>query len=225
MNNFNGGGFKKSAPKFGGKKKFKDDKKYGGGKKHEHRPAGQAAEMFSATCSDCGKSCEVPFRPSSEKPVYCSACFGMKKSANESRGTNHKTEKGSYEHKRPDTQKTSPEHRPSNHNTTRGVGNDVITDLKRQITGLEEKLNRILDLINPPQPSKKVTVSEKKPVVAKATAKKVVTQKVAPKKTTATTPKKVATKVVKKPVAKAPTKKTVKKAAPKKAVKKVPKKK
>jgi CxxC-x17-CxxC domain-containing protein len=245
MNNFNGGGFKKSAPKFGGKKKFKDDKKYGGGKKHEHRPAGQAAEMFSATCSDCGKSCEVPFRPSSEKPVYCSACFGMKKSANESRGTNHKTEKGSYEHKRPDTQKTSPEHRPSNHNTTRGVGNDVITDLKRQITGLEEKLNRILDLINPPMPSPKKASPERERTVvqeapkktvkpaAKVAAKKVVAKKVAPKKAATATAKKVVAKVAKKAatkkvVVKAPAKKVVKKVAkvaPKKAVKKVAKKK
>lgn len=32
-------------------------------------------EMFSATCAACGKSCQVPFQPSGEKPVYCSDCF------------------------------------------------------------------------------------------------------------------------------------------------------
>ena len=32
-------------------------------------------EMFDATCDKCGKNCEVPFRPTSGKPVYCSACF------------------------------------------------------------------------------------------------------------------------------------------------------
>ena len=32
-------------------------------------------EMFTATCSQCGKDAEVPFRPTSGKPVYCSDCF------------------------------------------------------------------------------------------------------------------------------------------------------
>ena len=31
--------------------------------------------MHKATCAECGKSCEVPFRPSGDKPVYCSNCF------------------------------------------------------------------------------------------------------------------------------------------------------
>jgi CxxC-x17-CxxC domain-containing protein len=32
-------------------------------------------EMFSAACSNCGKECQIPFRPTSGKPVYCSDCF------------------------------------------------------------------------------------------------------------------------------------------------------
>ncbi len=32
-------------------------------------------EMFTATCSNCGRDAEVPFRPTSGKPVYCSDCF------------------------------------------------------------------------------------------------------------------------------------------------------
>ncbi len=32
-------------------------------------------EMFEATCSNCGKEAQVPFRPTSGKPVYCSDCF------------------------------------------------------------------------------------------------------------------------------------------------------
>ena len=32
-------------------------------------------EMFSATCSSCGKEAQVPFQPSGDKPVYCSDCF------------------------------------------------------------------------------------------------------------------------------------------------------
>ncbi|HLC60763.1 MAG TPA: CxxC-x17-CxxC domain-containing protein [Candidatus Nanoarchaeia archaeon] len=32
-------------------------------------------EMHSAICDKCGEKCEVPFRPSGDKPVYCSNCF------------------------------------------------------------------------------------------------------------------------------------------------------
>jgi len=32
-------------------------------------------QMFKSVCSNCGKDCEVPFRPTSGKPVYCSDCF------------------------------------------------------------------------------------------------------------------------------------------------------
>ena len=32
-------------------------------------------EMHKATCADCGKQCEVPFKPSGDKPVYCRECY------------------------------------------------------------------------------------------------------------------------------------------------------
>ena len=32
-------------------------------------------QMYPATCSDCGKSTEVPFEPRNGKPVYCSDCY------------------------------------------------------------------------------------------------------------------------------------------------------
>ena len=31
--------------------------------------------MFAATCSSCGNEAQVPFRPTSGKPVYCTDCF------------------------------------------------------------------------------------------------------------------------------------------------------
>ena len=31
--------------------------------------------MHEATCDKCGKRCEVPFKPTGGKPVYCSDCF------------------------------------------------------------------------------------------------------------------------------------------------------
>jgi len=32
-------------------------------------------EMHDATCAKCGEECRVPFRPTGDKPVLCSACF------------------------------------------------------------------------------------------------------------------------------------------------------
>ena len=46
----------------------------GGGGGGGYRDRGPR-EMFSATCSSCGKEAQVPFRPTSGKPVYCSDCF------------------------------------------------------------------------------------------------------------------------------------------------------
>ena len=46
----------------------------GGGGGYGQRSSGPR-EMFSATCSSCGKEAKVPFRPTNGKPVYCSDCF------------------------------------------------------------------------------------------------------------------------------------------------------
>ena len=46
----------------------------GGGGGYGARDRGPR-EMFSATCSSCGREAQVPFRPTSGKPVYCSDCF------------------------------------------------------------------------------------------------------------------------------------------------------
>ena len=55
MNNFNRGG--------------------GGGFRSNFGPR----EMHKATCAECGKECEVPFKPIEGKPVYCKECYASKK--------------------------------------------------------------------------------------------------------------------------------------------------
>jgi len=32
-------------------------------------------EMHKATCSECKKECEVPFKPTPGKEVYCQECY------------------------------------------------------------------------------------------------------------------------------------------------------
>ena len=32
-------------------------------------------KMYKATCADCKKECEVPFKPTEGRPVYCRDCY------------------------------------------------------------------------------------------------------------------------------------------------------
>lgn len=36
-------------------------------------------EMHKATCADCGKECEVPFKPTEGRPVYCRECYAKRR--------------------------------------------------------------------------------------------------------------------------------------------------
>lgn len=45
------------------------DRRFGG--RNTGRPM-----MHRATCDKCGRDCEVPFRPTGSKPVFCHECFG-----------------------------------------------------------------------------------------------------------------------------------------------------
>ena len=48
---------------------------YGGGSRSSYGGDRPPREMHPATCSSCGKPTQVPFKPTSGKPVYCSDCF------------------------------------------------------------------------------------------------------------------------------------------------------
>jgi CxxC-x17-CxxC domain-containing protein len=52
---------------------------YGGGSSGGGGYSRGPREMFTATCSNCGKEAQVPFRPTSGKPVYCSDCFALRR--------------------------------------------------------------------------------------------------------------------------------------------------
>jgi CxxC-x17-CxxC domain-containing protein len=41
---------------------------------------GAPRQMFTATCAQCGKECQVPFQPRQGKPVYCSECYSASRS-------------------------------------------------------------------------------------------------------------------------------------------------
>lgn len=52
-------------------------------------------EMHKAICDKCGRECEVPFRPTQGKPVFCSNCFESQRG----------TEPRRFEERRPDSSK------------------------------------------------------------------------------------------------------------------------
>ena len=58
------------------KREQRGESSYGGGSYSSGGGyGGGQRELFSATCSSCGKEARVPFQPTGSKPVYCSDCF------------------------------------------------------------------------------------------------------------------------------------------------------
>ena len=35
--------------------------------------------MYAVVCFECGKDCEIPFKPSGGRPVYCQECFAKRR--------------------------------------------------------------------------------------------------------------------------------------------------
>ncbi len=52
-------------------------------------------EMYDAVCSKCGKKCQVPFRPTGSKPVFCSECFAQQNENNGGFSRNNSNSSGS----------------------------------------------------------------------------------------------------------------------------------
>ena len=66
-----------------GRNSYDDDSR---GRRDSGRDSGRGfsrdrrdVQMTRVTCSSCGEECEVPFKPSSDKPVYCNNCFSKNK--------------------------------------------------------------------------------------------------------------------------------------------------
>ncbi|HIJ10906.1 TPA: hypothetical protein HA278_02505 [Candidatus Woesearchaeota archaeon] len=51
------------------KERFSQDSSYG---------RGNNSGFTEVICASCGKKTDVPFKPTSNKPVYCRDCFGNK---------------------------------------------------------------------------------------------------------------------------------------------------
>ena len=121
--------------------------------------------MFSAVCDNCGKDCEVPFRPSTEKPIYCSKCFEDIAPRRDDSRRDGRSSGGNRD--------TS--FRPRNNSSD-------ISQLKDQLSGISAKLDTIIRLLTPVETAVVVVKEEKKP--------KKVTKKTTPKAKKTSTKKK-----------------------------------
>lgn len=78
-----GGGFSSQGGSASGRSRggsgFGGPKKFGGGRD------GGRPTMYHAICSECGDDCEIPFRPSGGRPVFCSVCFDKQGGGSSSR--------------------------------------------------------------------------------------------------------------------------------------------
>lgn len=153
-------------------------------------------EMHKAVCSECGKGCEVPFRPSSDKPVYCNDCFSSKRE-----GVDRKP-RAEFNDRGPKRDFDRPAPRPAF--TPAGNGD---AEVKNQLRDISVKLDRLIGAMEKlsgttkpvTTPAPKVAPAPVK-MEAKKEVKKVPTLKAMVKKAVAKAPiKKVA---VKKPVSK-----------------------
>ena len=70
----------------------------GDNKRFGDRDSGRPLNMHRATCSACGKECELPFKPTGDKPVFCSNCFGSKAGSHRPGGRDF--EKSHFQEKR-----------------------------------------------------------------------------------------------------------------------------
>jgi len=93
----------------------RDARSYRGARNGER--SGGSFQKFDAICSNCGKKCQVPFRPDGEKPVYCKDCFGAPREALASK-------------------KNAP-----------ATGGKSIADLTRQIAAMNIKIDTVLKLL------------------------------------------------------------------------------
>lgn len=135
---------------------FKRSGGYGGGRRGNFRRGGNdrhdrfggdrnrrggrdegRGEMFSAICAQCDKACEVSFRPTGEKPVYCNDCFRANRGASP------------HAYGRQDERGASFPKRNFDHSVPRfqSDSGQQIADLKKQLEAISIKLDKLMGVV------------------------------------------------------------------------------
>jgi CxxC-x17-CxxC domain-containing protein len=121
----------------GGGFRGRDGGRGGSGRDRDRGPV----TMHQAVCDQCGKECEVPFRPSGDKPVYCNACFGAKKESGDNRGRDNRSS-DRFPQKSFDTYK-APVIMDLGGEAKKGNNDEV----KKQLIMLNEKMERLIKAV------------------------------------------------------------------------------
>ncbi len=135
------GGRPKSDANYGPKKRFDDKPGFRGANDRTKNNRSSDRELFATTCTSCGRSCEVPFRPDGSKPVLCRDCFAK----------NHPAERSEFKTRNDfsrgnDRGFKKPERRDQ---TPASVPYDTapVIELTKHVALLDSKLNEILTLL------------------------------------------------------------------------------
>ena len=143
--------------------------------------------MHKATCADCGKECEVPFKPSGDKPVFCSDCFRNKRDDSDRGGD--RGERRDFGSREPRREFNS---RPERSSFSRPAPSNE--DTKKQFAELNTKIDRLIGVVEKLLEGKTGAKSEAKVEDKKEVEKPLVVTKAAKK----TTLKSVVKKALKK---------------------------
>lgn len=176
MREFNRGGGDRGGrgDRFGGQSRFSSSR--GPRRDNDRFERSERPMMHQTVCTECGRDCEVPFKPSGSKPVLCDFCFGKQK---ESFGNDRF---GGRDSGRRESSRSSFDRPERSERTERTSGDQY----KQQFEMLNEKLDSIMRLLNTKSAAvkeEKVEIVTEKPA-KKATVKKEVTKKAVAKKAT-----------------------------------------
>jgi len=170
----------------------RDFKRGGSGKRQFGNRDRERPQMHEAICSDCGKRCEVPFKPTGDKPVYCSQCFSNHRGTPISNGSERRGyERPRFQDKRMFDaicdkcgKRFELPFRPTGDkpvycnecfdrggNSLNKNNDKAVNQYKEQFDMLNAKLDRIIKALTPAVPAKeekkKVIVKKKEGVVEK----------------------------------------------------------
>jgi len=106
-----------------------------GNRSRDRRDSGRPS-LHNAVCDECGKDCQVPFRPSGDKPIYCSDCFKKKGGRDSNRSS------------RRDFRRRNFDNRGSGRSSRNSIGDRSISQLVEKIEILNTKLDTIINLLS-----------------------------------------------------------------------------
>jgi len=98
-------------------------------------------ELHEVTCDKCGVKCDIPFKPTNNKPVYCRSCF-RKEGGAESRGSSDRFESRGRDRDK-DRFESKPkfeEFKPHNESSTSSPSSDDLDKINRKLDKIMKAL-------------------------------------------------------------------------------------